>query len=146
MTATYTARRRVFVDTSAFYAIRDTADAHHSSAVNAFARLRREQMPLVTTDHIVAESATLIRPRLGFEVVRRFLLTIQESRVAGLLDLHYPAWEDFQAAITEFLGWGAPRFSFVDALSFVVCRRLGITQVVAYDDDFRVAGFEIVDS
>jgi predicted nucleic acid-binding protein len=144
MTVTSTSRRDVFVDTSAFYAIRDTDDAHHASAVAAFGRLRQERILLVTTDHVVSESAMLIRPRLGFDVVRLFFVSVQQSRAAGLMQLYYPVWEDLEAAITEYLSWGNPRFSFVDALSFVICRRNGIGRVLAYDDDFRVAGFELV--
>ena len=144
MTATFTRRPTVFVDTSAFYSLRDSDDAHHASAVDAFLALENEQALLAATDHVVAESATLVRAKLGFETARSFLLTIQESRAVGLLEVHHSTWEDLEAAIDEFLRWGAPRFSFVDALSFVVCRRLAITRALAYDDDFRAAGFALV--
>ena len=144
MTATFIRKPTVFVDTSAFYALRDPDDAHHASAVAAFLRLERERAILSTTDHVMGEAATLIRAKLGFSTARSFLLAIQESRAVGLLELQSPGWDDMEAAIAEFLRWSGPRFSFVDALSFVVCRRLGITRALAFDDDFRAAGLEVI--
>jgi uncharacterized protein len=51
----------LFVDTSAFYAAADTSDRSHERAK----RVLGAGEPLVTSDHVLAESWLLLRHRLG---------------------------------------------------------------------------------
>jgi len=76
----------VFVDTSAWYALVDEGDPHHSDAA-ALARLmgRDRRSWLVTTDYVLAETHTLLRVRLGVSAVRRFLDLLARTRRTRLV-------------------------------------------------------------
>lgn len=133
-----------FVDTSAWYAARDDDDANHIGAAHGFQRLGEQGCRLLTTDHVVAESATLIRRRLGYDEARAFLEALQEARSVGLLEVYFTASPDLEAAIAYFLATGDPKLSLVDALSLVVCRARAVRLALAFDEHFREAGIELV--
>ena len=77
--------RRVFVDTSAFFAHLVAEDAHHPGARALFERADREAWTLITTNTVVWETYTLIRIRArnGRELALGFLEDIQD----GLCDI-----------------------------------------------------------
>lgn len=77
--------RRVFVDTSAFFAHLVAEDAHHPDARALFERADRETWTLITTNAVVWETYTLIRIRArnGRELALGFLEDIQD----GLCDI-----------------------------------------------------------
>ena len=126
----------LFVDTSflAAYALR--RDNHHDQARQlADSHLSR---PLCTTNLIVGELWTLLRNRLdhrqAIEFVDRVpaLPTLRLERVAAGLEAEAWAWlrvHDERA------------YSFVDATSFALMRKLRIREALAFDGDFAAAGF-----
>ena len=59
--------RRVFVDTSAWVAVVDSSDSHHSAATETYARLLKSQVTFVTTILVVAETQVWLRRRIGAE-------------------------------------------------------------------------------
>ncbi len=133
-----------FVDTSAWYAARDDDDVNHGGAAQGFQRLGQQGCRLLTTDHVVAESATLIRRRLGYDEASAFLQALQEARSVGLLEVCCTTSADLEAAIAYFLATGDPKLSLVDALSLVVCRAKEVGLALAFDEHFRQAGMEMV--
>ncbi|HWH43319.1 MAG TPA: PIN domain-containing protein [Thermoleophilaceae bacterium] len=123
----------LFVDSSAFYAAADDADAGAERARRALAAGES----LVTTDHVLVESWTLLRWRLGRAEAERFWQGIRggAARVepVGLADLDV-AWE-------IGLVFADQDFSLVDRTSFAVMQRLGVVRVATLDDDFAVFRF-----
>ena len=123
----------LFVDTSVWYAAADKSD---SSNLRAKAVLGGGE-PLVTTDHVVVETWTLIRYRLGRRAAERFWEGLRSGaatvEVAGAADLD-AAWEIGKSFRDQ-------DFSIVDRTSFAVMRRLGIDRVASLDDDFAVFRF-----
>lgn len=123
----------LFVDTSAFYA---AADRQDTNAARAQAVLGAGE-PLVTSDHVLVETWTLLRWRLGRDAAERFwhgLRTgVARLEAIGPADLDI-AWE---------IGSTFPDqdFSLVDRTSFAVMQRLGLTRVATFDDDFAVFRF-----
>lgn len=126
-------RRAVFVDTSAWYAMSARDDADHSSAVGRFRHLAALRRLPVTTNHVIGESYTLLRKRLGFrpasELIRRMRGTAFVQRV-----FVPEAWEEEAERLLE--QYDDQPFSYVDATSFVTMRRLGIQEALAFDRDF----------
>ena len=61
---------RIFVDTSAFFALLDRDDANHKKAKGAWNNVLNSENILVTTNYILVESFALIQHRLGMEAVR----------------------------------------------------------------------------
>jgi predicted nucleic acid-binding protein len=130
--------RRVFVDTSAFFAHLVVVDAHHTKARALFERADREAWTLITTNAVVWETYTLIRIRAhnGHELGLGFLEDIQD----GLCDIERVGPVDESAAIDLLKLYVDKKYSFCDALSFVVMEQLGVADALAFDDDFRSYG------
>ncbi|MGH2443629.1 MAG: type II toxin-antitoxin system VapC family toxin, partial [Chloroflexota bacterium] len=85
-------RFTVFVDTSAWYALTDTDDARHAQAVNALRQLQASGNRLVTTNHVIGESYTLVLSRLGRRVAQTFLAGMSASRLVERVFV-LEAWE-----------------------------------------------------
>jgi predicted nucleic acid-binding protein len=134
--------RRVFVDTSAFFAHLVAEDVHHTEARALFERADREAWTLITTNAVVWETYTLIRIRAqnGRELALGFLEDIQD----GLCDLERIRPGDETRAIDLLRRYVDKRYSFCDALSFVVMEQLGVAEALAFDGDFRSYGKFVV--
>jgi uncharacterized protein len=84
--------RKVFVDTSAFVALRNRAEREHEVARPALGRLVAERTPLFTSSYVFAETYTALLVRLGrseaIEWGRRFRASeaIELVRVEEPLD------------------------------------------------------------
>lgn len=130
--------KRTFVDTSAWYAYVNAADAHHASVDRAF---RTCQGRLVTSSYVFDELVTLCRYRLGHAMaVKTGALLL----AAGKLDLVRITAEDERAAWNLFQERPDQPYSFTDCTSFVLMHRLGLTRALALDDDFVREGFELI--
>lgn len=123
----------LFVDTSIWYAAADKSDVNNSRAKAVLSGGE----PLVTTDHILVETWTLIRHRLGRRAAERFWEGLRSGaaivEIAGAADLD-SAWEIGRSYRDQ-------DFSMVDRTSFAVMRRLGIERVASLDDDFAIFRF-----
>jgi uncharacterized protein len=130
--------RRVFVDTSAFFAHLVAEDAHHAKARALFERADREAWTLITTNAVVWETYTLVRIRAhnGRELALGFLEDIQD----GLCDIERVRPVDETGAIDLLRRYVDKKYSFCDALSFVVMEQLGVAEALTFDDDFRSYG------
>jgi predicted nucleic acid-binding protein len=129
---------RVFVDTSAWFAVQVTDDAHHDAASRTLPLVVESCQALVTTNLIVGETYTLLRVTKGYREARRFLDRLGQSRRLE------------RAVITEHLErqayeilhrYAEHAFSFVDATSFALMRMQRIQHAFAFDVHFRTAGF-----
>jgi uncharacterized protein len=132
--------RRVFVDTSAWYALIDRDDQGHE-CVARFVHDHRGR--LVTTDYVFDETVTLLRMRLGHEAAVKAGEHMRSSR---LVDLTSVRVEDQDESWRLFRRFAYQRFSFTDCTSFAVMKRLGLREALTLDGHFRVAGFELVGS
>jgi uncharacterized protein len=124
-----------FVDTSFWVALRFRGDDHHGDALALWADRSK---PLLTTDHVVGETWTFLRRRLGHAEAVRFIDNVDHSSRLSVVTVD---------EATEQLAWAWLRrhdervYSFVDATSFAVMRRDRITEALAFDGDFTAAGF-----
>ncbi|MBP1716241.1 MAG: PilT protein domain protein [Deltaproteobacteria bacterium] len=71
----------IFVDPSAFLAIENRLDAHHSRALSLRNAWLKKGQNLVTSDYVLDESYTIIRLRAGHPVVVQFGETIWNSQL-----------------------------------------------------------------
>ena len=134
-------RRRVLVDTSAWYGLAASDDTHHAEAVRVLRHLSDERSTLFTTNHIVAEAYTLLRGRLGTRAALTFLERLRASTTVQRIFV-ISEWEE---AAEELLGhYSDQDFSYVDAVSFVAMGRLGVDAAFAFDHHFEVAGFTLL--
>jgi len=123
----------LFVDTSIWYAAADLSDL---SNANAKVVLNSGE-PLVITDHILIETWTLIRYRLGRAAAERFWEGIR----SGVASVEPVGLADLEAAWQIGVSWPDQEFSIVDCTSFAVMRRLGMTRAASLDGHFAVFRF-----
>jgi predicted nucleic acid-binding protein len=133
--------RSVFVDTSAFVALRNASEAEHGSARAALAGLIREGAALYTSNYVFAETYTALLVRVGrgeaIEWGRRFRSggAIEAVRVDP--DVEDEAWEILERH--EDKAW-----SYVDATSFALIERQGDRDAFAFDVHFAQRGLFVV--
>jgi predicted nucleic acid-binding protein len=77
-----------------------------------------------------------IRARNGRELALGFLEDIED----GLCEIERVRALDESRAIELLRRHADKRYSFCDALSFVITEQLGVTEALAFDDDFRSYG------
>jgi predicted nucleic acid-binding protein len=123
----------VFVDTSVWYAAADSSDV---SNARAKAILNSDE-PLFTTDHVLAETWTLLRYRIHRHAAERFW----EGLRSGTATIEPVGTADLEAAWQIGLSYRDQDFSLVDRTSFAVMRRLGIERAASFDDHFAVFRF-----
>ena len=134
-------RRAVFVDTAAWYAFIDGDYADHRPADRCFRRLTRQGQPLATSNHVVGETYTLCRRRLGAHLAREFLRRLHISGATQRIFVQ-EAWE--REAEDLLVQYEDQDFSYVDATSFVVMRRIGLREAFTFDHHFQVLGFNVI--
>lgn len=127
------------VDTSAFYALANSADAHHLEAREILARAVRQRWMMVTNNYLVAETHALLLNRSGREPAMRFLQGLEESAVA----IERAEADDERAARAIIYRYEDKAFSLTDAISFTMMERLGITVAFTFDRNFAQYGFEL---
>jgi predicted nucleic acid-binding protein len=120
----------LFVDTSAWYAAADSDDVSNARA----REILSAGEALVTTDHVLVETWTLLRWRIHREAAEAFWRGLRGG--AAGLEIVGPA--DLQAAWTLGQAFPDQDFSLVDRTSFAVMERLGLERAASFDDDFSV--------
>ena len=131
---------RVFVDTSAFYALLDEADADHAAAAAWLRDTGADAATILSThNYVIVETLALVHRRLGSQAVGVFLDAFAPAVSVVHIDeqLH-------RRAITGYRASSRRRSSFVDQVSFLVMRDLELDAALAFDGDFTDAGFRLV--
>jgi predicted nucleic acid-binding protein len=128
---------RVFVDTSAVFALLDKGDANHQAARDTLAALKRQRSEPLLTNLVVAESHALVLTRLGADTARRWL-------TGNVWPVERTSSDDEARAVAIILRYRDKTFTYTDAASFAVMERLGVKTAFAFDPHFRQYGFQVV--
>lgn len=134
--------RRAFVDTSAFHALTDSRDMHHTDANTLRARLIDEQWRLFTTNLVLAETHALVLARLGRSTALRVLQAIDSSNTT----IVRVSTQDERRAREILVQFQDKDFSLTDAISFAVIERLRIPFAFAFDRHFLQYGLTVLTS
>ena len=129
---------RVFVDTSAWFAIQVTDDACHKAARLVLPAVVNACRSLVTSNLIVGETYTLLRLSRGYRAAKRFLDTLTQS---GKLERLFISEHLERQAYETLHRYADHPFSFVDATSFALMRQQRIQHAFTFDSHFATAGF-----
>ncbi len=130
--------RRVFVDTSGFFALLCAEDRSHQQARLLFADADEQRWRLITTNAIVIETHALLLARLrdgrrhGVQFLERIERT--EFRVERIRA------SDEKRAIALIRRYADKDYSLCDAISFVVMERLKLNEAISFDRHFRGYG------
>lgn len=133
--------RSVFVDTSAFVALRNESEAEHERARAALASLIADGAALFTSNYVFAETYTALLVRVGREEAiewgRRFRAGEAVELVRLERDVEEEAWEILASHDDK-------RWSYVDATSFALIERDGGGEAFAFDAHFAQRGLRVV--
>ena len=133
-------RQTLFIDTSAFIALRVSDDQYHSKAQHFLKTIQHYQYKLHTSNFILDEVYTYfckyhtIAIEMGRHILDNPLITL--DRIIAKDEQR--AWEILQTFKDK-------TFSYTDATSFALMERLEIDTVFTFDKHFEQYGkFEIV--
>ena len=130
--------REVFVDSSAWYPLAVASHPDHAPLARSLRDAVHDGCTVVTTNLIVAETYALLLRRAGREAAMRFLGEVRSGPIVvvdSTEELERAAADDWLATYDD------QPFSLCDAVSFTVMRDRGITEALALDHHFEVAGF-----
>ena len=133
--------RSVFVDTSAFVALRNGSEAEHARARETLTGLIEERAALFTSNYVFAETYTALLVRVGrteaIEWGRRFRAGTAIELVRLEPEVEEEAWEILERH-------GDKRWSYVDATSFALLERHGGEEAFAFDAHFAQRGLRVL--
>jgi predicted nucleic acid-binding protein len=130
---------RVFIDTSAFYALLDRDDTNNRKATKVWTGLLGAEHTLVTSNYILVEAFALMQNRLGLEAVRGF-----QEDILPLINIEFVSQEMHRSGIAALLSASRSSLSLVDCVSFEFMRSSGIKTVFAFDNHFKEQGFAVL--
>ena len=133
--------RRVFVDSAFWIALRHQHDPNHVPARKIARWLLENRCILVVTPFIFAETQAFFcrLPQIRQTVIRDFW----ENRS---VEFEQSTYQDQEQAVQILRRHRDKSYSFADAVSFVVMKRLGLQEVVTFDRHFyQFGGFVVID-
>jgi len=128
----------LFIDSGGFYALVAPANQAHGRAVKFMEEASRTRQRMLTTDYVLDETATLLCARGLSKLLAQFFRLTEESHA---LTIEWVSPNRFSAARKFMLKHLDQKFSFTDCVSFIVMKELRLTDALATDDHFRIAGF-----
>jgi predicted nucleic acid-binding protein len=123
----------LFVDTSIWYAAADSSDRSNARSK----AILKSGETLVTSDHILIGTWTLLHHKLDRKAAERFW----EGLRSGIAAIETVTLADLEIAWDIGVSWRDQDFSIVNRTSFAVMRRLGIDRVASLDAHFAVFRF-----
>jgi uncharacterized protein len=129
----------IFVDTRFFFALSATEEKErHRQARELLETLEERTLSdvLITTDHVVMETLTLIRTTVTRNAHARAVLVGQQLYSEKLARIYRTTFEEQLEAFAYLQKHGDKSYSAVDCLSFVVMLKLGIQEAWAFDEHF----------
>jgi uncharacterized protein len=131
---------RVFVDSSAWFAVASASDGNHVEADALLRHAVARGIDLVTTNLVVAEVHRLALVRMGIRPAAALLDRIDESRRVSIV--HVTA--DHHRRARQWLEKLADQpISYADAASFAVMEALRCRIAMTFDRHFETAGFRM---
>lgn len=135
----------VFIDTWGWLSLCSDAEPKHSRMKTLYREWFESKKRRITTDWVLAESATLIFKRVRFETAKQFFEGVWQAQEIGSLQLEFidekrmaDVWK-LRLKLKD-----KPDISFVDLSSFVVMKELSISRVATADQHFAHVGMGFV--
>jgi predicted nucleic acid-binding protein len=126
----------IFVDTSFWVSLAVDADRHHASASRLLAA--HSGVALATSNGVRGETWTFVRRRFGHRAAVALVDRLEQTPRLHVLRVGDSEEEEAWAWLRRH---DEREYSFVDATSFALMRRLAIRDAFAFDGDFSAAGF-----
>ena|SRR5258706_7573045 len=131
----------IFVDSGPLLARYLRTDAFHKRALEVWPSLTASR--LFTSNHVLAESLTLIGRRASYTIAAGCGEQLYGSE---RLEIIYSDREDEIAALRLLRKFADQKVSFTDCVSFALMRKFGIETAFTFDRHFLQAGFRVLGS
>jgi predicted nucleic acid-binding protein len=128
----------IYVDTSAWIAFFSARDQNHREAERLFREAVARNVPLTTTNLVLAEVHRLILHRVGVVAASQALDRIESSARVSIVfasGAHHAAARTWLANFTE------RRVTYADAVGFAVIKDVRCIGFLSFDSDFLLVGF-----
>ncbi|HMN30197.1 MAG TPA: PIN domain-containing protein [Caldilineaceae bacterium] len=132
-------RRDLFVDTSFFVALANSADADHQRALALHAQVRDQSIQKITSEYVLIELGDGLS-RLSFRpLAHQILALVRMDRSFAVV----PASTSlFEAALHLFHHRRDKEWGLTDCTSFVIMQQLSLVAALTADHHFEQAGFQ----
>src|SRR5215211_2344470 len=130
---------KIFVDTSALYALMSTEDQDRKLAAKTWEDALKREDVLFTNNYVLVECFALIQSRLGLEFVRAL-----QTNIVPFLQIDWIGEPQHMSSVNNVFTANRRQLSLVDCSSFETMRRLGIETVFTFDEHFHEQGFKVV--
>ena len=130
---------KIFIDTSAFFALLDRDDDNHEAAKNAWTEIMSGGNTLVTSNYVLVETFALLQNRLGMTAVRAF-----QGDLFPILNVEFVNLETHRSGTSALLMAAKRNLSLVDCVSLELMGTLGIKTTFVFDAHFKEAGFQVM--
>jgi len=131
---------KLFVDTSAWFALNNRKDRNHKHAREFAASLKGSPVLLLTTDYIVDETLTLLRFKVSHREAVAFLRLFSQSPHV-IREQVTP--EHLKRAEDIFSRFRDKQWSFTDCVSFAFMEERGLKDAFAFDINFSQFGMRV---
>ena len=128
----------LFIDSGGFYVLISSQSESHETSIAVMEDAAKYRRRAITTDYIIDETATLLRARGLSKLLTEFFRLTEESKA---LAVEWTTPDRFASARKSMLKHLDQEFSFTDCVSFIVMKEFRLTDALATDDHFRIAGF-----
>jgi len=128
---------KLFVDTSAWFALIDRSDQNHEAAAGFVRQFQVEPVTWHLTDYIVDETATLLSLKVSHQQAVAFLDFLDRSR--QVMRSHVTP-DLLGKAEKIFRRYRDKKWSFTDCVSFAYMDSQGLADVFAFDHNFAEYG------
>jgi predicted nucleic acid-binding protein len=128
----------LFIDTSAWYPLLVSSHPDHAAVADALREHVAAGTRVVTSNHVIAETHALLMRRVG---IRAGLAFVQRVRQPPNLVIDSTAALEARAVADWLERFDDQPFSLVDAVSFEIMAKRGITMALTLDHHFQTAGF-----
>lgn len=131
--------KKIFVDTGAWYALKNKNDPNHPAVYSFFEGLPASRIVCYTSDYVIDEAITLTRTRLKNHHVAANLAEDLFSEKAARLIYAAPGY--LPRALEIYKKYSDQFFSFTDCTSFAIMESLKIEEALAFDRQFTFEAF-----
>jgi len=130
---------KIFVDTSALYALISTQDQDMKLAAKTWEDALEREDALFINNYVLVECFALVQSRLGLDFVRAL-----QTNIVPFLQVDWIAEQQHVSSVNNVLTANRRQLSLVDCSSFETMRRLGIETAFTFDEHFHEQGFKVI--
>jgi len=132
---------KVFIDTGGWLAFMNKKDRYNQLAEEYFIKLRKENIPLITSNYVISETLTWLNYNNYHDIAVKAMKLWKEAEIVNHLSIYWVDKNITEEAWLIFEKFSDHKLSFTDCTSFAICRKTKIKKVFSFDTHFNVLGF-----